>query len=455
MSTINSKNVQVGTSGTASQNFTLYQPATPDGTVRLGVGNSGATTLDAVTVTSAGNVTVSGSLAATTLSGAVTGGAVTATSLAVSGATTTSSLTVNNNAISAVNSLEFRNRILNGGMVIDQRNVGASISFPSGDGAYCLDRWRLQRQGAGTMTVQRVTSTLAGFANALRFTVTGASTPSASDYYTFGQIIEGFNTADLAWGTASAQSVTLSFWINSSVTGTYSASLFNWGGTGVNTYPATFTVNAANTWEYKTITIPGSTAGTWATTNAGSIYLRIDLGSGSNYNGTANAWNTSGGFRTSGSVNFISNASATLNITGVQFEVGSVATPFERRDYGRELIMCQRYFEKSFDANTAPAHNTGPFLIVPNGGSAGCGGNTYTTMFYKVSKRSSSTIRIYDPNGTAAPTTNAFRSFTACNSGSQSTSYFPDGQTTEFFAGTYQAATSGSIAFLWTADSEI
>ena len=240
------------------------------------------------------------------------------------------------------NSMGFRNRIINGDMRIDQRNAGASISFPSGDGSYCLDRSRLQRSGAGTMTVQQVTSAPTGFTNAIRFTVTGASTPSSGDYYTFGQLIEGFNTADLAWGTASAQSITLSFWINSSVTGTYSASVYNWAGS--NTYPATFTVNAANTWEQKIITIPGATAGTWATNNLGSVYFRIDLGSGSSFNGTANAWNAAGQFRTSSSVNFISNASATLTITGVQLEAGTVASPFERRDYGRELAMCQRYY---------------------------------------------------------------------------------------------------------------
>ena len=390
-STVIAKNIQVGTSGTATNNFNWYQPASPDGTVRLGVGNYGATTLDAVTVSNSGNVTVSGS---------VTGGALSGSSLAVSGAATTGSLTVNSNAISAVNSLGFRNRILNGDCRIDQRNVGASISFPGGDGNYCLDRWRLQRQGAGTMTVQQVSSAPTGFTNALKFTVTGTSTPSATDFYTFGQIIEGFNCSDLMWGTASAQSVTLSFWINSSVTGTYSASVYTMGGTS-DAYPATFAVSAANTWEFKTITIPGATTGTWPTNNSGSIYFRIDLGSGSNYStATANAWNTSGLFRTNSSVNFISNASATLTVTGVQLEAGTVASPFERRDYGRELMMCQRYYEKSYNVDVVPGTNTGVGILYFITGSAT--GNVGGKVPFAVSKRATPTITIYPADGASA-----------------------------------------------------
>lgn len=356
-------------------------------------------------------------------------------------------------------SMGFRNRLINGGMVFDQRNVGASISFPSGDGNYCLDRWRLQRQGAGTMTIQRVTSAPAGFTNAIRFTVTGASSPAAGDYYTFGQIIEGNNCADFVWGTASAQNVTLSFWINSSVPGTYSASLYNWAGT--NTYPATFTVNAANTWEYKAITIPGAVAGTWATGNTGSVYFRIDLGSGSNFNGTANSWNTSGQFRTSSSVNFISNAGATLSMTGAQLEVGSFpsGSVFERREYGRELILCQRYFEKSFDTEQAPAHNTGEFLILPNSGSLGCGGNTYTAIFFKVSKRArSGSLRLYDPFSSRPATENWWRSFPNNCSGGNAVgpnAGFALDVYENFISGYFQAFTDGGVAAQWTISSEI
>jgi hypothetical protein len=248
-----------------------------------------------------------------------------------------------NNGINLPSTFGFKNRLINGGMVIDQRNNGASISFPGGDGNYCLDRWRLQRQGAATGTIQRSSVAPSGFTNSLLVTVSSGAAPSATDFYTVGQVIEGFNSADLNWGTASASSVAISFWIRSSITGTYAASVYNIG--AVETYPATFTINSANTWEYKTVTIPGSTSGTWATGSAGSIYMRIDLGSGSNYNGTANAWNASGGFRTSSSVNLMANTGATLYLTGVQLERGSAATSFDFRSIGQELVLCQRYYE--------------------------------------------------------------------------------------------------------------
>jgi len=239
---------------------------------------------------------------------------------------------------------QFKNRIINGDMRIDQRNAGASISMVTGDGNYCLDRWRTQKNGAGTFSLQQVTTAPAGFSSSLKVTVTGTSTPSSGDYYTIGKAIEGYNIADFGFGTANANTVTLSFWIQSSVTGTYSASLFNPNTT--NAYPATFTINSANTWEQKTITIAGTSAGTWNTTNGSGIYFRIDLGSGSSFNGTANAWNTSGGFKTSSSVSLVSNASATLFLTGVQLEKGSTATSFDYRPYGTELALCQRYYQR-------------------------------------------------------------------------------------------------------------
>jgi hypothetical protein len=260
----------------------------------------------------------------------------------------------------------FRNRLLNGDCRLDQRNSGASISFPAGDGNYCLDRWRLQRSGSATGTIQQSTTAPAGFTNSLLVTVSSGASPAAGDYYTVGQIIEGLNCSDLMWGTANAVSITIGIWVRSSVTGTYVVSAYNWGG-GSNTYPATFTVNAANTWEFKTVNIPGPTSGTWATGNTGSIYLRVDLGSGSNFNGTANAWNASGGFRTSSSVNFMATTGATFYMTGVQFEAGTFQTApqFERVDYTTSLARCQRYYWRTvgaaggFPAIAQYANNTG------------------------------------------------------------------------------------------------
>jgi hypothetical protein len=347
MSTINSKNVQVGTSGVANQNFTLYQPATPDGTVRLGVGNTGATTLDAVTVTNAGNATVSGTVTATTFIGAVTGGAVTATSLAVSGATTTSTLAVNGNNISAVQSLGFRNRIINGDMRIDQRNAGAAVTT---DAAYPVDRFYMGKVNDGAFSAQRSTTAPAGFTNSLQFTTTAADSSLAAGQFQFiVQRIEGFNIADLGWGAAGAQSVTLSFWVRSSLTGTFGGALQNNGAS--RSYPFTYTINAANTWEFETITIPGDTSGTWLTNSGNGISLVIGLGVGSTYSGTAGAWASADLQSATGAVSVIGTNGATFYITGIQLEAGSVATPFERRDYGRELMMCQRYAVKYTNEN--------------------------------------------------------------------------------------------------------
>jgi hypothetical protein len=318
---------------------------------------------------------------------------------------------------------------------------------------YTVDRWSCYGSAASKFTVQRSTTAPAGFTNSLLVTSSSAYTVGASEFFFVQQVIEGNNIADLGWGTANAQAVTLSFQVRSSLTGTFGGTISN--GATNRVYPFTYTISAANTFETKTITISGDTTGTWSTDTSGGIVVNFNMGAGASVSGTAGAWSGSTLRAPTGATSVVGTNGATFYITGVQLEAGSVASPFERRDYGRELIMCQRYFEKSFNASTAPAHNTGPFLIVPNGGSAGCGGNTYTTMFYKVSKRSSATIRIYDPMGAASATTNAFRSYTACNSGTQSTGYFPDGNTTEWFAGTYQASTGGSISFLWTAESEL
>jgi hypothetical protein len=163
----------------------------------------------------------------------------------------------------------------------------------------------------------------------------------ASDFFSFVQRIEGLNVSDLAWGTANAQSVTISFWARSSLTGSFGAALQN--SALDRSYPFTYTINAANTWEYKTVTVPGDTTGTWLTTNGTGIQLRFNLGTGSDRTGPAGAWAGANYNAPNSTVSVVGTSGATFYITGVQLEAGSVATPFERRDYGRELIMCQRY----------------------------------------------------------------------------------------------------------------
>jgi hypothetical protein len=243
---------------------------------------------------------------------------------------------------SIASSVNFRNRIINGDMRIDQRNAGASALI-SGITQYTLDRWLLVSNPQSKLTVQRNAGSVTppeGFTNYLGVTVTTAETITAGDFFNLVQFIEGFNIGDLGWGTAAAKSVTVSFWVRSSVTGTYSFAFRNNGET--RSYVTTYTINAANTWEQKTIIIPGDISGTWNVTNERGIEVNFDFGRASETS-TSNAWTASGNVRLAGTVKLVENASATFYITGVQLEAGSVATPFERRPYGTELALCQRY----------------------------------------------------------------------------------------------------------------
>ena len=265
-------------------------------------------------------------------------------------AVTSTALTVNGNNISAVNSMGFRNRIINGDMRIDQRNAGAAVTVTSSNNFYAVDRFFGTGQVTdGVFTVQQSTTAPAGFTNSLIATVTTADASlGATQQYVVGQAVEGFNVADLGWGAAGAQSITLSFWVRSSLTGTFGGSVVN---SGFNrSYPFTFTITAANTFEYKTVTIAGDTSGTWVTNNGVGLRLLFSLGAGSTYVGTAGAWDGSYKAGATGQTQVIGTNGATFYITGVQLEAGTVATPFERRPYGTELALCQRYFYK-IDAN--------------------------------------------------------------------------------------------------------
>jgi len=236
----------------------------------------------------------------------------------------------------------FRNRIINGDMRIDQRNNGASVT-PT-DAQYSIDRWQCFLSAASKYSVQQNAGSVtppAGFTNYLGVTSLSAYSVLAASYFNVGQKIEGFNVADLAWGTASAQPITFSFWVRSSLTGTFGGSLSNSGGS--RTYPFTYTISSANTWEQKTVTVAGDTSGTWLKDNGKGLELYFGLGVGSTYSGTAGSWSGSYYISATGATSVVGTSGATFYITGVQLEAGTVASPFERRDYGRELIMCQRY----------------------------------------------------------------------------------------------------------------
>jgi hypothetical protein len=236
----------------------------------------------------------------------------------------------------------FKNRVINGGMAIDQRNAGVSVT-PSN--SYTLDRWQAQTSQSSKYTVQQNAGSVTpptGYANYLGVTSSSAYSLAAGDYFSIRQAVEGFNIADLGWGTGTAKTVTLSFWVYSSLgPGTFGGSFQNNG--NVRSYPFTYTVNAQNTWEYKTITIPGDTSGTWATNSSVGTWITFSLGMGSTYSGTAGAWVTANYNSVTGATSVVGTSSATWYITGVQLEVGQQSTAFDYRDYGRELILCQRY----------------------------------------------------------------------------------------------------------------
>jgi hypothetical protein len=235
----------------------------------------------------------------------------------------------------------MRNRIINGAMVIDQRNAGASVIAAS---QYTLDRWLAGQSQASKYSVQRNAGSVtppSGFTNYLGATSLSAYSILSSDYFGLLQKLEGFNTSDLAWGTASAQTVTVSFWVRSSLTGTFGGALQN--SAANRSYPFSYTISAANTWEQKTITIAGDTTGTWLSDNGVGIQISFGLGYGSTYSGTAGAWAASNFLSATGATSVVGTNGATFYITGVQLEKGSTATSFDYRPYGTELALAQRY----------------------------------------------------------------------------------------------------------------
>jgi hypothetical protein len=234
----------------------------------------------------------------------------------------------------------FKNRIINGGMVISQRGT----SFVSPTSAYTIDRWEMEENTDGTVTVTQDTDAPTGFSFSQKFTVTSADASlAATQDLIVGQYIEGFNTADLVFGSASAATVTLSFWVKSSLTGTFGGALQNSART--RSYPFTYTISAASTWEQKTVTIAGDTSGTWiGATNGIGLRVYFGLGVGSTYSGTAGAWAATNYYSATGAVSVIGTNSATWAVTGVQLEKGSTATSFDYRPYGTELALCQRYY---------------------------------------------------------------------------------------------------------------
>lgn len=233
----------------------------------------------------------------------------------------------------------FKNRIINGNMVINQRAWSGTITT---DSTYTLDRWVARNDLTSKMSVTQSSDAPAGFSYSLL--VTSLANTTSPNYYFMSQYVEGFNAADLAWGTSSAKTITISFWVKSSLTGTFGGSVLNSGET--RCYPFTYTISSANTWTQASVTIPGDTTGTWVgATNGVAMRVSLEVGIGSSLSSPAGAWtSTSSQYGATGATNVLATNGATIQWTGVQLEVGTTATNFDFRSYGTELALCQRYY---------------------------------------------------------------------------------------------------------------
>jgi len=236
----------------------------------------------------------------------------------------------------------FKNRIINGAMVIDQRNAGASVTLGAVGNLYTLDRYTWYTAQASKLSTQQSSVTPTGFTKSMLVTSLSAYTPLSGDYFFVRQAIEGFNIADLAWGTANAATVTLSFWVRSSLTGTFGGQILS--SDAAIAYVYSYVINSANTWEQKTITIVGPTTGTFNTNNTAGTFVSFTLSSARTVASTGWQALGTGADTVTGSVNLTATNGATFYLTGVQLEKGSTATSFDVRPYGTELALCQRYY---------------------------------------------------------------------------------------------------------------
>ena len=345
----------------------------------------------------------------------------------------------------------LKNRIINGDMVIDQRNAGASVT--GNDAVFGVDRWKAIVSQSSKFTMQQNAGSVtppSGFTNYFGCTSSSAYTVGSAETFNIAQFIEGFNTADLGWGAAGAASITLSFWVRSSLTGTFGGSVQN--SASNRSYPFTYSIAAANTWEQKTVTIAGDTSGTWiGATNGIGLRVNFGLGVGSTFSGTAGAWAGSDLDSATGAVSVVGTNGATFYITGVQLEKGSTATSFDYLDYGRSLMQCQRYFEKSQPQGSAVAGGTSEYFFV---GSNFRGSSVLMRypLKWSVTKRAQPTITFYNPrpSGTASQITTASADY----SGTTAANVLDSG--TEVQGTTNSGGASGDPAYVnWTSSAEL
>jgi hypothetical protein len=346
----------------------------------------------------------------------------------------------------------MKNRIINGAMVIDQRNAGASVTNAASGGTYVLDRWNYIATQASKFTIQQNAGSVTppvGFSNYLGITSSSAYSIVAGDYFGIYQPIEGFNTADLGWGTANAKTVTLSFQVYSSLTGTFGGSLAN--AAFNRSYPFTYSIPVANTWTTISVTISGDTSGTWVgATNGLGIRVYLGIGMGSTYSGTAGSWSSNGYFSATGATSVVGTNGATFYITGVQLEVGTQATGFEYRQYTTELALCQRYFEKSYVPETAVGTATRVGTVDWNFGNLVSYGTV--NIFFRVTKRTSPTVINYDPDTTNTVGLRYYNGTSEVQGTGTRDGWYGAGQSSRWALG---STLETNAIFQWTASAEL
>ena len=334
----------------------------------------------------------------------------------------------------------MRNRIINGDMRIDQRFAGSSTT-PTAS-TYIADRWRYATNVASKFTLQQQPIVSPQSCDGHRYTLAAltasAYTPAVGEYFGINQFIEGFNVADLAWGTSIAKPVTLHFWVYCGLTGTFGGAIRTGDGSNYS-YPFSYTISSANTWEKKTITIPGPTAGTWLTTTGQGLDVWFDLGTGSTFQGTAFTWAAANYVTVPGAVKVVSTASGSGGnwyVTGVQLEQGTVATSFERRPYGMELALCQRYYE------------TGGVSV--RSGNRASGTQQTSPAYFKSKKRANPTITI-----TGGYTADGWGSYGTSGHDNPAGAYDETNAVFINVTASTGIGAFGVIACLWTANAEL
>lgn len=253
---------------------------------------------------------------------------------------TSSGLTDTSNNV--ITSQAGKNLVINGDMKIDQRNSG-SVTTPANN-VCTLDRWNAGLSQSSKYSVQQVVDAPSGFYNSIKATVLATVSLGATDYFMLKHKIEGYNVADLNFGTANPETITLSFWVKSSVTGTFGGGIQN--SSEARGYAFNYTISSANTWEYKTVTLTGDTTGTWDKTTGTGLWLNLALGVGTTYSKSTGSWGAGPVLSATGATNLLATGSATIQFTGVQIEANTTATPFEHLQYGQQLALCQRYYQQ-------------------------------------------------------------------------------------------------------------